>query len=117
MAQKFVEDVYDGDKRVTILDGKVVGVLLRVPPKNSFIAYTGGGATVHLTELNQREKMIANEVASFLKKKNIFWAGLDFIGGYLSEINITSPSLLASAHRKFGLNLDEKIWIKVEKKI
>ena len=117
MAQKFLDEVYVGDKRVTILDGEVVGALLRVPPQHSFIAYTGGGATVEQTELTDREMEISKNVGKFLKEKGIFWAGLDIIGGYLSEINITSPSLLAAANRQFKLNLEEKIWIKVEEYI
>lgn len=114
MAQKFIENVYQGDKRITILDGKIIGALLRVPAGGSFIAYTGGGATVHLTNLDQSEKKIAEEVGNFLRKQKIFWAGIDLIDGHLSEVNITSPSLLAAAHREFGLNLDQRIWDKVE---
>lgn len=117
MAQKFLEEVYEGDKRITILDGEVVGALLRVPPKNSFIAYTGGGATVEQTTLTPKEMIIAQEVGAFLKSRNIFWAGLDVIGGYLSEINITSPSLLAAANREFNLKLEEKVWDKIEAKL
>lgn len=113
MAQKFLEEVYQGDKRVTILDGEVIGALLRIPPKNSFIAYTGGGAAVEQTRLTDQEMAIAKEVGKFLKDRGIFWAGLDIIGGYLSEINITSPSLLAAANRKFQLALEQKVWDKV----
>ena len=116
MAQKFLNEVYKGDKRITILDGEVAGALLRVPPKNSFIAYTGGGATVEQTELTPQEMVISQEVGKFLKARGIFWAGLDIIGGYLSEINLTSPSLLAAANRKFNVRLEERIWGKVDEK-
>lgn len=114
MAQKFIANVHNGDKRVTILNGKVAGVLVRVPPKDSFIAYTGGGATVHKTELNKSELKIANDVAKFLKKRGIFWGGLDLIDGYLSEVNLTSPSFLAAANSKFNIGMENIIWDEVE---
>ncbi len=114
MAQKFIEKVYQGDKRVTVVNGKILGALLRVPPKNSFIAYTGGGATVETTTLTDHETMVAQEVALFLKKHNIFWAGLDLIDGYLSEINITSPSLLAAANTTFKIHMERPLWDEVE---
>ncbi len=60
---------------------------------------------------------ISKTVGKFLKEKGIFWAGLDVIGGYLSEINITSPSLLAAANREFKLKLEEKVWDNVETNI
>jgi glutathione synthase len=67
MAQKFLENIYLGDKRITMVDGKVLGVFSRVPAENTFIAYTGAGATVHLAELTEREELISKEEA--LRKK------------------------------------------------
>ncbi len=115
MIQKFIDNVYLGDKRITLVNGKVLGALLRVPPQNSFIAYTGGGATVHQTMLSETETALAQKVAQFLNEKGIFWAGIDLIDGFLSEINITSPSLLAAANTKFGLYLEQRIWDEIDK--
>lgn len=114
MVQKFIENVVEGDKRITVVNGKIIGALVRVPPENSFIAYTGGGATVHQTTLSTAETKLAEKVAKFLNEHGIFWAGIDLIDGNLSEINITSPSILAAANRKFGLNLENKIWNELE---
>lgn len=114
MVQKFIENVYQGDKRITIFDGEIVSTLIRIPPKNSFIAYTGAGATVEKTEVNESETKIAQNVGKFLKQNGIFWGAIDLIDGYLSEINITSPSFLASANRQMDLKLEKKLWDSLE---
>ncbi|MCX8515172.1 MAG: glutathione synthase [Pseudomonadota bacterium] len=106
MIQKFIPDVVNGDRRVFIIHGKVMEYCVcRVPQSGqirSNLAAGGSGKAVTLTEDNYR---IANEVAIWLQQQKIIFAGLDIIGSYLNEINITSPTGLPLINREVGVNL------------
>ena len=90
--QKFIENVVDGDKRILIMDGVVLGSFLRIPKKNSILSGTVHGSTVELSQLTDREEKICEKVIKFLKENDIYFSGLDVIDGYLTEINFTSPT-------------------------
>lgn len=107
--QKFLPDVYDGDKRVVLIDGKVAAVMKRIPAQGNFIANLAAGGKVARTELTLREKYIAGVVGKYLKKHGILFAGLDMISEYLIEINVTSPTGLVAINKLYGINLAKKI--------
>ncbi len=90
--QKFIENVVEGDKRILIIDGIVLGSFLRVPKKGSILSGTVHGSEVKLSPLTAREEKICEKVIKFLKENDIYFAGLDVIDGYLTEINFTSPT-------------------------
>jgi glutathione synthase len=91
-AQKFLPSVKQGDKRVYLLDGVPVGSVNRIPQAGAFLANIHQGARCGATELTDRESHIIESIAPFLRRKGILLAGADFIGNYLTELNITSPS-------------------------
>ncbi len=90
--QKFIKNVKKGDKRVLIVDGKILGSFLRIPSEDSILSGTVYGSRLELSELNEKEQSICNKVIEFLKHNNIYFVGLDIIDGYLTEINFTSPT-------------------------
>jgi glutathione synthase len=94
LMQAFLPRISQGEKRVFMIDGKPLGALLKIPAEGSFLANPDLGAHLAPTKLTVREKKLVAELAPFLKKNGIFFAGIDLIDEKLIEINITSPGLL-----------------------
>ena len=93
MAQRFLPQVTKkGDRRIILIDGDVGGSVLRMPEEGSFIANMVAGGKAAAAPLSQREKDVCAALRPFLKDSGIFLAGIDVIDGYLTEINITSPT-------------------------
>ena len=116
MAQKFLPQISKGDKRIFIINGKIKGAIRRVPKKNSILSNLGQGGTATKTILNNKEIYVANKVASFLKKNNILFAGIDLVGNYLiGDINVTSPTGLKNLKDLTGKDLSIEIWDSLEK--
>jgi glutathione synthase len=90
MVQKFLEEVFDGDKRVITLGEKMIGAALRRPKQGYHANFANSEALK--TGLSEREQAVMNELGPWLVAHGIHFAGLDFIGGYLTEINITCPT-------------------------
>ena len=117
MVQKFLPLVKYGDKRVFIINGKVVGAIKRVPSKNSILSNISQGGKAFKTNLNKFEKKVSNHVAKILKKNNIYFAGIDLISGKLiGDINVTSPTGLTQFKKLTGINLAEYFWDKLKLK-
>ena len=116
MVQKFIPDVIKGDKRVFIIDGLVKGAIKRVPKKGSYLSNLGQGGLAIKTKLNQKELKISKIVATNLRNKNIFFAGIDFVSNYLiGDINVTSPTGLKNHYDLTGINLAVVFWNTLEK--
>ncbi len=116
MVQKFLPLVKHGDKRVFILNGKVKGVIRRVPSKGSILSNISQGGSALKTKLNKKELYISNVIARKLKKNNIFFAGIDLISNYLiGDINVTSPTGLPQYKDLTGINLAKNYWDEVKK--
>ena len=116
MVQRYLEKVKDGDKRVFIINGKVKGAIRRLPKKGSILSNISQGGVAIKTKLNLRELKISKLVAKSLKKKNIFFAGIDLVGGYLiGDINVTSPTGLPQYRNLTNINLAQFFWKEVEK--
>ena len=97
MCQKFLPKISKGDKRVFIINGKVVGAISRVPKKGSFLSNMSKGAVPINIKLTKSELKISKLISKDLKKENIFFAGIDFIDQKLNgDINVTSPTGLKS---------------------
>jgi glutathione synthase len=106
MFQKFVPQISKGDKRVFIIDGKVKGAISRLPKKGSILSNMSKGASAKKIQITNQELKISKIVASELKRKNIYFAGIDFIKGMLiGDINVTSPTGLKTYHDLTGINL------------
>ena len=111
MCQKFLSKVDKGDKRVFIINGKVCGVISRVPKKGSFLSNLSKGAKPINTSLTSLEKKVSNLIAKDLKKDNIFFAGIDFIDQKLNgDINVTSPTGLKTFYDLSKVNLAKTFW-------
>ena len=111
MCQKFLPKIKNGDKRVFIINGKVCGAISRVPKKGSFLSNMSKGAKPMNINLTKNEKKISNIVGKDLKKKNIFFAGIDFIDQKLNgDINVTSPTGLKTFYDLTNINLAKIFW-------
>jgi glutathione synthase len=108
MFQKFIPEISNGDKRVFIIDGKVKGAISRLPKKGSILSNMSKGASAKKIQITNKELKISKIVASELKEKNIYFAGIDFIKGRLiGDINVTSPTGLKTYYDLTGINLAE----------
>lgn len=95
----------EGDRRVLIANGKVIGDFVRLPAQGKIASNLAQGGTAILREMTQEQRIICEELGKFLKNKNIFLAGLDLIGTRIGEINITSPTGLRTYESLTGKNI------------
>jgi len=107
MVQKFLDAVYDGDKRVIMLGDRFIGASLRRPKQGYHANFANSEAL--RTELSEREKEILARVGPWMVEHGIHFSGLDFIGGYLTEINITCPTGIVQISELEGRLLSEEI--------
>ena len=116
MCQKFLPGIANGDKRVFIINGKVVGSFSRVPKKGSFLSNLSKGARVSISKLTTKEKAMSKSIAKKLKKEGIYFAGIDFISEKLNgDINVTSPTGLKNYFDLTGINLAKIFWKEIKK--
>lgn len=106
MAQKFIPEISLGDKRILMVNGEVIPyTLARIPAKGETRGNLAAGGRGVAMPITQRERWIANEIGPILKAKGILFAGLDVIGDYLTEINITSPTCIREIDAQFNLDI------------
>ncbi|MBD1153367.1 glutathione synthase [Pelagibacterales bacterium SAG-MED24] len=111
MCQRYLSKISKGDKRVFLINGKVVGSISRVPKKGSFLSNMSKGAVPIITKLTKIEKKVSKIIAKDLKKEKIFFAGIDFIDQKLNgDINITSPTGLKTLYDLTKINLAKTFW-------
>ena len=111
ICQKYLPKINKGDKRVFLINGKVVGAISRVPKKGSFLSNMSKGGKPINTQLTNIEKKISKLVAKNLRKENIFFAGIDFIDQKLNgDINVTSPTGLKTFYDLSNVNLAKTFW-------
>jgi glutathione synthase len=95
MAQRYIPEIKDGDKRILLINGKAAPYLLaRVPQGSDWRGNLAVGAKGIVKELSDRDKWIVDQVSSTLSKLGLYFVGLDVIGDYLTEINVTSPTCI-----------------------
>ena len=108
MFQKFIPQITKGDKRVFIINGNVKGAISRLPKRGSILSNMSKGASAKKIKITNQELKISKIVASELKRKKIYFAGIDFIKGKLiGDINVTSPTGLKTYYDLTGINLAE----------
>ena len=111
MCQKFLPNIFKGDKRVFLINGKVCGAISRVPKQGSFLSNMSKGAKPTNTKLTKIENKVSKLIAKDLKRENIFFAGIDFIDQKLNgDINVTSPTGLKTLYDLSGINLAKTFW-------
>lgn len=105
MVQEFLPEVEIGDKRVIVLDGEPVGAILRVPPAGAFLANLAAGGKATRSPVDARDREICARLAPDLRQLGLFLAGIDVIGGRLTEVNVTSPTGLVEIEALGGGNV------------
>ncbi len=116
MAQKYIPEISKGDRRIIFFDGEYVGSVARIPSEGSIKANFHAGGTAEKTGLVFRDKQIIDVLGRELKKLNLFFVGIDVIGDYLTEINVTSPTGIKQINKLNNVNLEKIFWDKLEAK-
>ncbi len=117
IVQKFLPDVSNGDKRVILVDGEPVGAINRVPAAGETRSNMHVGGRPEKIGLSERDLEICAAIGPLLKEKGQIFVGIDVIGDYLTEINVTSPTGIQELERFDGVNIAEKIWQAIEAKV
>ncbi len=117
IVQKFLPDVKNGDKRVILVDGEPVGAINRVPAEGETRSNMHVGGRPEKIGLTERDLEICATIGPLLKEKGQIFVGIDVIGDYLTEINVTSPTGIQELERFNGENIAEKIWQAIEAKV
>ncbi len=116
IVQKFLPDVSKGDKRVILVDGEAVGAINRVPAEGETRSNMHVGGRPEKVGLTDRDLEICARIGGVLKEKGQIFVGIDVIGDYLTEINVTSPTGIQELERFDGVNVAAKIWEVIEAK-
>lgn len=118
MAQRYLSAIREGDKRILMIDGEPLPyVLARVPAPGELRGNLAAGAAGEGREIGERERWIAGQVGPALRDKGILLAGLDVIGDYLTEINITSPTCIRELDTHFSINISAGIMDAIENRL
>jgi glutathione synthase len=114
IAQRYLPEVRKGDKRIILVDGKVVGAINRVPSLTDHRSNMHVGGKAEPTELTRRDLEICERIGPDLKKGGLIFVGIDVIGDYLTEINVTSPTGIRQVKRFGGADIAALIWDAIE---
>jgi len=116
MVQQYRPEVKDGDKRIILVDGEFAGAINRVPAAGETRSNLHVGGTARPTELTEREKEICARLGPELKRRGLLFTGIDVIGPYLTEINVTSPTGIRQVKDFGGADIAAMIWDAIEQK-
>lgn len=116
IAQRYLPEVRQGDKRVILVDGKPAGVINRVPAEGETRSNMHVGGVAEKSVLSARDQEICDTIGPMLKERGLIFVGIDIIGDYLTEINVTSPTGIQEIDRYDGINLSALVWDAIEAK-
>ncbi len=116
MIQKYIKEINQGDRRLIFIDGDYSGSVARIPKDGNIKANFHAGGTPIKTDLVFRDREIVDIVGPKLKKNNLFFVGIDIIGDYLTEINVTSPTGIKQINKLNNISLEKVFWDKLEAK-
>lgn len=109
LVQRYIPEITQGDKRIILIDGEPVGWMLRVPSAGDHRGNMHVGATVQACELSEADRRVCDAIAPALKEMGLLFVGIDMIGEYLTEINVTSPTGIQEINRLMGLRLEQTL--------
>lgn len=109
MVQVYLPEAQQGDKRIILLDGEPIGAVNRVPRGQEFRGNMATGGRVVQAQITDREKSICSQLGPVLKRDGLMFVGIDIIGGYLTEVNVTSPTGIREIDRLDNTSLGEKV--------
>ncbi|KKB96544.1 Glutathione synthetase [Candidatus Arcanobacter lacustris] len=115
--QKFMKEVRQGEKRIFLIDGVPVAAIKKIPASNEIRSNLSAGSSVVSYKLSASDIEICSKVGEYLKKNNIIFAGIDIIEDYITEINITSPTLIPAVNKLDNICLESMIWDKIEERL
>ncbi len=115
MAQRYIPEVRRGDKRIVVLDGEPLGAILRVPRDDETRSNIHVGGKVVKSEVTARDREICRVMAPALKKLGLYFVGLDVIGDYLTEVNVTSPTCVQEINALNKVRLEKQVIDFIEK--
>ena len=117
IAQRYLKEVRGGDKRIILVDGEPVGAINRVPAETDARSNMHVGGRAEHTELTDREKEICERIAPVLKEQDFIFVGIDVIGDYMTEINVTSPTGIREVKKFSGTDIAALVWDAIEKRV
>ena len=117
MIQEYLKNVRDGDKRIILLNGKAVGAINRIPKLGESRSNMHVGGKPEKTILTERDKFICNEISQSLVEKGLYFVGIDIIGDYITEINVTSPTGIREIKNLDSIAIEEMFWNFIENKL
>jgi glutathione synthase len=117
MVQRFLPEAQAGDKRIILLNGEAIGAVNRIPTGQEFRGNMAVGGRVAATVITPRDEEICQTVGEKLRRDGLYFVGIDVIGGYLTEVNVTSPTGIREIDRLMGVRLGEKVvaWLEERK--
>jgi glutathione synthase len=117
IVQRYVPEVRQGDKRIILIDGKAAGAINRVPAAGEARSNMHVGGRPEKTTLTKREQEICEIIGPALRERGLIFVGIDVIGDYLTEINVTSPTGLQEINRFDGTSLEADVWDAIERRL
>ncbi|MBI3452794.1 MAG: glutathione synthase [Rhodospirillales bacterium] len=117
VVQRYLPEVRQGDKRIILVDGQPAGAVMRVPPAGEARANLHVGGRAEKATLTRRERQICEAIGPTLAERGLIFAGIDVIGDYLTEINVTSPTGIQEIDRFDGVKIAAQIWDAIEKRV
>ena len=118
MVQRYIPEISAGDKRILLIDGVAVPyALARLPAAGENRGNIAAGASTRGQELSERDRWLCEQVGDELRRRGLLFVGLDVIGDYITEINVTSPTCIRELDREFGLNISADLFACIERRI
>ena len=118
MAQRYIPEISAGDKRILLIDGEPVEwALARIPADGETRGNLAAGGRGEGIELSERDRWICNQVAAEIKKSGLLFVGLDVIGDFLTEVNVTSPTCIRELDSQYGINISARLFDAIEKRL
>ena len=116
IVQRYIPEVRKGDKRIILVDGEFAGAINRVPASGEARSNMHVGGRPEATELTARERAICAAIGPELKKRGLIFTGIDVIGDYMTEINVTSPTGIQEVKRFGGADIAGLVWDAIERR-
>lgn len=117
IVQQYLPEIKQGDKRVICVNGEPLGAILRTPGEEDHRGNIHVGAQVTYSELTERDLWLVNQISDQLKQDGLYFVGLDIIGDYITEINVTSPTGIQEIKRLGGIDIAKTFWDNLHKMV
>src|SRR5690606_13602514 len=117
IVQRYLPEIRQGDKRIILVDGEPAGGVARIPAAGDARANFHAGGTAEKAALTDREREICAAIGPALRERGLIFVGIDVIGDYLTEINVTSPTGIQEINRLDGVKIEAQVWDAIEARI